>query len=117
MLTRGHACPRTNCKVRMHNACYETYRRSNGKCPICGDDWGRVGNDNVKPVGEAAAPKDEWPRRTRRTATASEDEQGDEADADADADADELPATAPDPPAPSQQPPVRRNQQRTANAR
>ncbi|KAI0256768.1 Nse1 non-SMC component of SMC5-6 complex-domain-containing protein, partial [Lactifluus subvellereus] len=75
ILTRGHACPRSNCKVRMHDACYERYRRSSGKCPTCSEDWGRVGNDRVVPVGEAAAPKDEWPRRTRRSITESEDDE------------------------------------------
>jgi len=116
ILTRGRACPRANCRVRMHSACYEAYRRSNSKCPACGEDWGRVGNDRVVDVGEAAAPKDEWPRRTRRSATAEEseddNEQGD-ADADGDVDVDV------DPPAPaaSSQAPARRNQQqRTASA-
>jgi hypothetical protein len=113
----------------MHNACYGTYRRSTSKCPVCGEDWGRVGNDTVKPVGEAAAPKDDWPRRTRRTATEEsgdeqQQQQSDDADADADADVDvdAQPATAvpaDPPPAPSSQPqpPVRRNRQRTVNAR
>ncbi|KAF8478618.1 Nse1 non-SMC component of SMC5-6 complex-domain-containing protein [Russula ochroleuca] len=84
ILTRGHACPRAKCRVRMHNPCYETYRRSNSKCPACGEDWGRVGNGNgtVVPVGEAAAPKDEWPRRTRRSATESENEQQQNEDVD-----------------------------------
>jgi hypothetical protein len=79
ILTRGYACPRADCKVRMHNACYDAYRRSNSKCHLttCGEDWGRAGNDKVLPIGEAAAPKDEWPRRTRRSLTESEDEQDD----------------------------------------
>lgn len=119
----------------MHNACYETYRRSNGKCPACSEDWGRVGNDTVKPIGEAAAPKDDWPRRTRRTATESEDEQqqqqqsdedaaADDADADADADADvdaqpatPVPANPPPGSSSQTQQPVRRNRQRAVNAR
>ncbi|KAH9050707.1 hypothetical protein EDB84DRAFT_1555336 [Lactarius hengduanensis] len=76
ILTRGHACPKAKCGVGMHNACYDTYRRSvggKGKCPKCSEDWGRAGNDKVVPIGEAAAPKDEWPRRTRRSLTESED--------------------------------------------
>ncbi|KAH9001205.1 Nse1 non-SMC component of SMC5-6 complex-domain-containing protein [Lactarius akahatsu] len=74
ILTLGHACPKANCGVGMHNACYDTYRRSvGGKCPKCSEDWGRAGNDKVVPIGEAAAPKDEWPRRTRRSLTESED--------------------------------------------
>ncbi|KAF8274953.1 Nse1 non-SMC component of SMC5-6 complex-domain-containing protein [Lactarius quietus] len=79
ILTRGYACPKAGCKVRMHNSCYETHhRRTNGnKCPDCREDWGRPGNDKVVPVGEAAAPKDEWPRRTRRSLTESEDGQDD----------------------------------------
>jgi hypothetical protein len=114
----------------MHNACYGTYRRSNGKCPACGEDWGRVGNDTVKPIGEAAAPKDDWPRRTRRTATEESEgeqqqQQSDDAEADADADVDvdvdAQPATAvsadPPPPGPSSQPSVRRNQPRAVKAR
>ena len=130
MITRGHACPRANCKVRMHTACYGTYRRSASKCPICEEDWGRVGNDTVKPIGEAAAPKDDWPRRTRRTATEEsgdeqQQQQSDDADADADADADvdvdAQPATAvpaDPPPGPSQpQPSVRRNRQRAVKTR
>jgi len=107
ILTRGHACPRGNCRVRMHGACYEAYRRSNGKCPACNEDWGRVGNDRVVPVGEAAAPKDDWPRRTRRSATT-------ESDKDAEGDEEE------DVPVPDRaetsQAPARRNQPRAASA-
>lgn len=91
----------------MHNACYETYRRSNGKCPACGEDWGRVGNERVKPVGEAAAPKDDWPRRTRRSTTTESD---DERQGDAD---DPAPGRAI---GSSQAPAARRNQQRAASS-
>jgi len=99
----------------MHSACYDAYRRSNSKCPACGEDWGRVGNDRVVDVGEAAAPKDEWPRRTRRSTTVEESE-GDNEQGDADADAD----VDVNPPAPtgSSQAPARRNQQqRTASSK
>jgi hypothetical protein len=117
----------------MHNPCYETYRRSNSKCPACGEDWGRVGNGNgtVVPVGEAAAPKDEWPRRTRRSATESENEQQQNEDVDVDVDADaeaevdvdvDAPAPAPtlvpvpDRPGPGpSQAPVRRRPKRAVN--
>lgn len=105
ILTRGHACPKANCSVRMHDACYDAYRRSNGKCPACSEDWGRAGNDKVLPIGEAAAPKDEWPRRTRRTLTESEDGQDDDADVPMAAD-----------PAESSRVPTRRNPQRAASA-
>ena len=104
----------------MHNACYDAYRRSNGKCAACGEDWGRVGNDRVVPVGEAAAPKDDWPRRTRRSATATEsdhdddDGQQNDADADADADAPVVPDRATGPSQASQAP-ARCNQQRAAS--
>jgi hypothetical protein len=107
----------------MHSACYEAYRRSNSKCPACGEDWGRVGSDRVVDVGEAAAPKDEWPRRTRRSTTVEESEDGGggqgDADADADADADPDVEVDVDPPVPtgSSQAPARRNQQRTASAK
>jgi len=122
ILTRGHACPRANCRVRMHDACYETYRRSNSKCPACGEDWGRGGNHRVILVGEEAAPKDDWPRRTRRNATTeSEEDQredeksGDEEEADA-----TPPAPAATMPDRSQARPsqarIRRGQQRTASA-
>lgn len=121
ILTRGHACPRANCRVRMHDACYDTYRRSNSKCPACGEDWGRGGNHRVILVGEAAAPKDDWPRRTRRNATteSEEDEKGDDdEEADAPAPAPTPAATMPDrSQAGSSQARLRRNQQRTASAR
>ena len=110
ILTRGYACPRANCKVQMHNPCYDAYRRSNSnsKCTSCQEDWGRVGNDKVVPIGEAAAPKDEWPRRTRRSLTESEDEQDDTnvpmADPAADAESSRAPA-------------IRRNPQRATSAR
>jgi hypothetical protein len=110
ILTRGHACPRGNCRVRMHSACYEAYRRSNGKCPACNEDWGRVGNDRVVPVGEAAAPKDDWPRRTRRSATT-------ESDKDAEGEEEEEAADVPVPDrAETSQAPARRNQPRAASA-
>ena len=101
----------------MHGACYDAYRRSNGKCPACGEDWGRAGNDRVVHVGEAAAPKDEWPRRTRRSATVEESEDDDQGDADADADADADENVDPPAPTASSQAPARRNQQRTASAK
>lgn len=102
----------------MHSACYEAYRRSNSKCPACGEDWGRVGSDRVVEVGEAAAPKDEWPRRTRRSTTVEESED-DDGQGDADADADPDVDVDVDPPVPtgSSQAPARRNQQRTASAK
>jgi hypothetical protein len=108
----------------MHDACYETYRRSNSKCPACGEDWGRGGNHRVISVGEAAAPKDDWARRTRRNATteSEEDEKGDDDDDNKEADA-PPPAPAPAATMPvrsqagSSQAPLRRNQQRTASAR
>jgi len=103
----------------MHDACYETYRRSNSKCPACGEDWGRGGNHRVILVGEAAAPKDDWPRRTRRNAmteSEEEDEKGDDDDEEADAPAPV--ATMPDrSQAGSSQAHLRRGQQRTASAR
>jgi hypothetical protein len=108
----------------MHDACYETYRRSNSKCPACGEDWGRGGNHRVILVGEAAAPKDDWPRRTRRNATteSEEDEKNDDDDDDdeeEEADAPAPAATMPDrSQAGSSQTHLRRDQQqRTASAR
>ncbi len=78
----------------MHNPCYDTYRRSNSKCPVCNEDWGRSGgNHRVISVGEAAAPKDDWPRRTRRNATTESEE--DEKSGDEEADAQPAPAPAP----------------------
>ncbi|KAH9005218.1 Nse1 non-SMC component of SMC5-6 complex-domain-containing protein [Lactarius hatsudake] len=103
-ITRGHACPNAKCGVGMHNACYDTYRRPGGKCPKCSEDWGRAGNDKVVPIGEAAAPKDEWPRRTRRSLTESEDG-GDDVDVPM---ADQ---------AESSQMPARRNPQRATSVR
>ncbi len=101
----------------MHDACYETYRRSNSKCPACGEDWGRGGNHRVISVGEAAAPKNDWPRGTRRNATteSEEDDKGDDEVAEA-------PAPAPAATMPnrsqtrSSQTPLHRNQQRVASA-
>ncbi|KAH9079476.1 hypothetical protein EDB83DRAFT_2503914 [Lactarius deliciosus] len=104
IITRGHACPKAKCGVGMHHACYDTYRRSVGKCPQCSEDWGRAGNDKVVPIGEAAAPKDEWPRRTRRSLTESEDG-GDDVDVPM---ADQ---------AESSQMPARRNPQRATSVR
>jgi hypothetical protein len=104
----------------MHNACYEAYRRSNGKCAACGEDWGRVGNDRVVPVGEAAALKDDWPRRTRRSATATESDHDDDDDGhgqqgDAGADAPVVPDRATTGPSQASQAPARRKQQRAAS--
>jgi hypothetical protein len=110
----------------MHDACYETYRRSNSKCPACGEDWGRGGgNHRVILVGEGAAPKDDWPRRSRRTTTTEseeEDEKNDEGDEEeeVDAPAPAPPATMPDrSQAGSSQarPRPRRGQQLTASTR
>lgn len=109
----------------MHDACYETYRRSNSKCPACGEDWGRGGNHRVILVGEAAAPKDDWPRRTRRNATteSEEDEKNDDDDDDDDEEEADVPAPAPAATMPdrsqagSSQAHLRRDQQRTASAR
>jgi len=92
----------------MHSACYEAYRRSNGKCPACNEDWGRAGNDRVVPVGEAAAPKDDWPRRTWRSATT-------ESDKDAEGEEEEEDVPVPDR-AEASQAPARRNQPRAASA-
>ena len=112
----------------MHDACYDAYRRSNSKCPACGEDWGRGGNHRVILVGEAAAPKDDWPRRTRRNATTESEEEDEKGD-----DNEEVDAPAPEPtPTPTPTPAatmpdrsqagpsqvrLRRNQQRTASAR
>jgi non-structural maintenance of chromosomes element 1 len=117
ILTRGHACPRSNCPVRMHNACYERYRRSSGKCPACSEDWGRVGNDRVLPIGEAAAPKDDWSRRTRRSVTTAESEDNEEQGAGGDDGDDDDDGPVPDQAAEaaSQAAPTRRTQ-RTASA-
>lgn len=108
----------------MHDACYQTYRRSNSKCPACGEDWGRGGNHRVVLVGEDAAPKDDWPRRTRRNATteSEEDEKNDDDDDEEEAEEEaETPAPAATMPdrsqAGSSQAHPRRNQQRTANSR
>ena len=112
----------------MHDACYDAYRRSNSKCPACGEDWGRGGNHRVILVGEAAAPKDDWPRRTRRNAMTESEEEDEKNDDDGDGDDDEeadapapvpaLAATIPDrSQAGSSQAHRRRNQQRTAGAR
>ena len=110
----------------MHDACYDAYRRSNSKCPACGEDWGRGGNHRVILVGEAAAPKDDWPRRTRRNATTESEEEDEKGDDNEEADA-PVPEPTPTPtpaatmPDRSQAGPsqarLRRNQQRTASAR
>ncbi|KAI0273699.1 Nse1 non-SMC component of SMC5-6 complex-domain-containing protein [Gloeopeniophorella convolvens] len=78
ILTRGHACPRANCGVRIHNNCYDLYRKSSAKCPACSEDWGRVGSDKVTPIGEAAAPKDDWTRPRRRRSVAASEESAEE---------------------------------------
>ena len=107
----------------MHDACYETYRRSNSKCPACGEDWGRGGNRRVILIGEGAAAKDDWQRCTRGNATSEseEDEKSDDEEADAPA---PTPAPAPAATMPdrsqagSSQARLRRGgQQRTASAR
>jgi hypothetical protein len=105
----------------MHDTCYETYRRSNSKCPACGEDWGRGGNHRVILVGEAAAPKDDWPRRTRRNAM-TESEEDDEKNDDDDNDDEKADAPAPAATMPDRsqagfsQAHRRRNQQRTTSA-
>lgn len=109
----------------MHDACYETYRRSNSKCPACGEDWGRGGgNQKVISVGEAAAPKDDWPRRTRRNATTeseedekSDDGNDDEEEADAAVPTPAPATTMPDRSQAGSQARLRRGQQRTAGTR
>jgi len=99
----------------MHDTCYETYRRSNSKCPACGEDWGRGGNHRVISVGEAAALKDDWPRRTRRNATTESEEDKKSDDNEEEADAPAPAATMPDRSQPegSSQARPRRDQQHT----
>lgn len=97
----------------MHDACYETYRRSNSKCPACNEDWGRGGNHRVILVGEAAAPKDDWPRRTRRNATTESEEDEKSGDEEADVPVPTPAATMPD----HSQAHLRRDQQRNAGPR
>jgi hypothetical protein len=64
----------------------------------------------------AAAPKDDWPRRTRRSATATEGHHDDGQRSDADADASVVLCRATGPYQASQGP-ARRNQQRAASAK
>ncbi|KAK7043597.1 hypothetical protein VNI00_008208 [Paramarasmius palmivorus] len=80
MLTKGVACPRTNCKTRMHFSCFRTYRnqdRQRGKqCSTCKIDWPQEAED-MTPVGEAAVRDGEDGRRRVRARTASDGEDTD----------------------------------------
>jgi hypothetical protein len=69
MVTKGAACHKDNCKVRMHFHCFKTFRRQKDKCPVCAVAWPREAKDKpLLPVGEAAAREgDDRKRRVRAT--------------------------------------------------
>ncbi|KAI0797893.1 Nse1 non-SMC component of SMC5-6 complex-domain-containing protein [Abortiporus biennis] len=82
MVTHGMACNTPNCKARLHESCYNTYRRRNHSCPSCSESWS-TGDKKIVPVGEAAFRdgQDKLKRRTRRQSTADgsdEDGEGEE---------------------------------------
>ncbi|KAH7915014.1 Nse1 non-SMC component of SMC5-6 complex-domain-containing protein [Hygrophoropsis aurantiaca] len=91
MVTKGIACTRPNCKTRLHDHCFNTFRRHNSKCPTCSQDWPQK-DDGLVPVGEGAAKdgQDEG-RRARRKSTA-EDSDEDEPDMQMDEDEPSQPA-------------------------
>ncbi|KAH9951923.1 Nse1 non-SMC component of SMC5-6 complex-domain-containing protein [Amylocystis lapponica] len=76
MVTRGIACYTANCKTRMHDRCFQTYRRHNQKCPTCDGNWSTDANTKkLIPIGERAFKEgQEGRRRIRRQNTADSDE-------------------------------------------
>ncbi|OBZ75530.1 Non-structural maintenance of chromosomes element 1 [Grifola frondosa] len=81
MVTRGVACYTPQCKARLHNHCYASYRRGKRNCPTCDENWSVEANTKkLKPVGEAAFKEgqDQGRRRVRRKATDSDEENSQE---------------------------------------
>lgn len=81
VITRGVACYRPHCKTRLHNHCFDKYRKRQPKCPTCNENWSNGSNiDKLIPVGEGAfrEGQDQGRRRARRKATAESDEDEDE---------------------------------------
>ncbi|KAI0807463.1 Nse1 non-SMC component of SMC5-6 complex-domain-containing protein [Fomes fomentarius] len=85
IVTRGIACYTPQCKTRLHNHCFNNYRRRNHACPACKEDWTSGNNlSKLRPVGEAAFKEgQEGRRRVRRKST---EEQEDDEDGEDDAD-------------------------------
>ncbi len=78
IVTRGIACYTSRCKTRMHNHCYNNYRRRNQNCPACNQNWSTEANaKKVFPIGEDAFKdgQDKGKRRTRRVAEGSDEEE------------------------------------------
>jgi len=80
MVTHGTGCNTPQCKARLHQHCYNVYRRRNNACPTCKTVWG---NDKAKvlAIGEAAFQdgQDKLRRQMRRPTS---EEDSDEEDAE-----------------------------------
>jgi len=86
ILTRGVSCHTRNCKVRLHEHCFNNYKRIHSTCPSCNESWTNSSKKLV-PVGEGAV-KDgqDFNRRVRKKQT----DEGSEGEEEEDDDDDEL---------------------------
>ncbi|EAU88468.2 hypothetical protein CC1G_11940 [Coprinopsis cinerea okayama7 len=81
ILTRGAACPRQNCKTRIHYHCFSRYRTSKQgtlTCPACSIQWPDDAKaEPLRPVGEDAARGDDGGnrRRTRHQTRETDEEE------------------------------------------
>lgn len=71
LVTKGLICARPNCKVCLHQHCYNVYSEKNKTCLTCQQDWS--GDAGTRPVGEAAAPSGSNERRRTRRANSEDD--------------------------------------------
>ncbi|KZT26317.1 hypothetical protein NEOLEDRAFT_1155819 [Neolentinus lepideus HHB14362 ss-1] len=83
ILTRGVSCHTRNCKVRLHEHCFNNYKRIHSTCPSCNESWTNSSKKLV-PVGEGAV-KDgqDFNRRVRKKQT-DEGSEGEEEEDDDD---------------------------------
>ncbi|KAF5365639.1 hypothetical protein D9758_003219 [Tetrapyrgos nigripes] len=80
VVTKGMACHRPNCQVRLHIHCFDRYRRRNSACPSCKIEWPRQATDDpLVPVGEAAVRDGEdGKRRVKERQSNNDDEEEDD---------------------------------------
>ncbi|PWN53175.1 hypothetical protein IE53DRAFT_384356 [Violaceomyces palustris] len=71
LVTKGLACAKPNCKLRLHLHCQRASIQSD-RCSLCKSSWRPL------PVGEESAGSGRKPKRTRRRASEEEEEEADE---------------------------------------
>ncbi|TFK55006.1 hypothetical protein OE88DRAFT_1623283 [Heliocybe sulcata] len=78
ILTRGVACPTRNCKVRLHDHCFNNYKRIHSTCPSCNETW-TSSSKKLIPVGEGAVKEgQDFNRRVRKKQTEEGSEEEDD---------------------------------------